>query len=107
MPKGVDVPHRTMLGKLLLEPGRMGMGVGSKVAQVLSISFAMGMVLNVDVELESLTRNRRVGNAGVSGKWRHSLSSRIRLERNVGTGKSTPSICQQKSRANMCARLTH
>jgi hypothetical protein len=44
VPKGVDVRHGTMASALLSEPGRMGMGVGSKVAQVLSISFAMGMV---------------------------------------------------------------
>lgn len=42
MPKGVDVKHGTMTNALLLEPGRLGITVGSKVAQVLSISFAMG-----------------------------------------------------------------
>ena len=42
MPKGVDVKHNTMTNALLLEPGRLGITIGSKVAQVLSISFAMG-----------------------------------------------------------------
>lgn len=42
VPKGVDVKHSTMTNALLLEPGRLRITVGSKVAQVLSISFAMG-----------------------------------------------------------------
>ncbi|KAH5423595.1 hypothetical protein HBI23_199020 [Parastagonospora nodorum] len=42
VPKGVDVKHTTMTNALLLEPGKLGMTVGTKVAQVLSISFAMG-----------------------------------------------------------------
>ena len=42
VPKGVDVTHRTMANGLLLEPGRLQMTIGSKVAQVLSVSFAMG-----------------------------------------------------------------
>lgn len=42
VPKGVDVKHGTMVNALLLEPGRLGITIGSKVAQVLSISFAMG-----------------------------------------------------------------
>jgi hypothetical protein len=42
VPKGVDVKHITMTNALLLEPGRLKITVGSKVAQVLSISFAMG-----------------------------------------------------------------
>ncbi|KAF1931336.1 tyrocidine synthetase 1 [Didymella exigua CBS 183.55] len=42
VPKGVDVKHSTMTNALLLEPGRLRITVGSKVAQVLSVSFAMG-----------------------------------------------------------------
>ncbi|KAF1940829.1 acetyl-CoA synthetase-like protein [Clathrospora elynae] len=42
VPKGVDVKHGTMTNALLLEPGRLRITVGSKIAQVLSISFAMG-----------------------------------------------------------------
>jgi non-ribosomal peptide synthetase component F len=42
VPKGVDVKHGTKTNALLSEPGRLGITVGSKVAQVLSISFAMG-----------------------------------------------------------------
>ncbi|KAJ4312153.1 hypothetical protein N0V94_007591 [Neodidymelliopsis sp. IMI 364377] len=42
VPKGVDVKHGTMANALLQEPGRLGITVGSNVAQVLSISFAMG-----------------------------------------------------------------
>lgn len=42
VPKGVDVKHSTMTNALLLEPGRLRLTVGSKVGQVLSISFAMG-----------------------------------------------------------------
>lgn len=47
MPKGVDVKHGSMTNALLLEPGRLRITVGSKVAQVLSISFAMGKPANV------------------------------------------------------------
>lgn len=42
VPKGVDVKHGTMTNALLLEPGRLQIAAGSKIAQVLSISFAMG-----------------------------------------------------------------
>lgn len=42
VPKGVDVKHGTKTNALLSEPGRMGITVGSRVGQVLSISFAMG-----------------------------------------------------------------
>ncbi|KAI4950065.1 hypothetical protein J4E91_004721 [Alternaria rosae] len=42
VPKGVDVKHGTKTNALLSEPGRLGMTVGSKIGQVLSISFAMG-----------------------------------------------------------------
>jgi non-ribosomal peptide synthetase component F len=42
VPKGVDVKHGTMTNALLLEPGRLRLTVGSKIGQVLSISFAMG-----------------------------------------------------------------
>ena len=42
VPKGVDVKHGAKTNALLSEPGRLGMTVGSKVGQVLSISFAMG-----------------------------------------------------------------
>ncbi|KAI1513687.1 Tyrocidine synthetase [Pyrenophora tritici-repentis] len=42
VPKGVDVKHGTMTNPLLSEPGRLGITLGSKIGQVLSISFAMG-----------------------------------------------------------------
>ncbi|KAJ4984956.1 amino acid adenylation domain-containing protein [Stagonosporopsis vannaccii] len=42
VPKGVDVKHGTMTNALLLDPGKLQITVGSKVAQVLSVSFAMG-----------------------------------------------------------------
>lgn len=42
VPKGVDVKHGTKTSALLSEPGKLGITVGSKVGQVLSISFAMG-----------------------------------------------------------------
>lgn len=41
-PKGVDIKHGSKTNALLSEPARLGITVGSKVAQVLSISFAMG-----------------------------------------------------------------
>lgn len=42
VPKGVDVKHGTKTSALLSEPGKLGITIGSKVGQVLSISFAMG-----------------------------------------------------------------
>ncbi|ORY16303.1 hypothetical protein BCR34DRAFT_622471 [Clohesyomyces aquaticus] len=41
-PKGVNVTHGNVTNALLLEPGRLGISKGSKVAQVLSIAFDMG-----------------------------------------------------------------
>lgn len=46
-PKGVDVSHRNVTNALLLEPARLGITVGSKVAQVLSIAFDMGKYIVV------------------------------------------------------------
>ena len=46
VPKGVDVRHGTKTSALLSEPGKLGITVGSKVGQVLSISFAMGKLPN-------------------------------------------------------------
>jgi acyl-CoA synthetase (AMP-forming)/AMP-acid ligase II len=42
-PKGVDVSHRNVTNALLLEPARLGITIGSRVAQVLNIAFDMGM----------------------------------------------------------------
>ncbi|KAL5114769.1 hypothetical protein ACEQ8H_007331 [Pleosporales sp. CAS-2024a] len=41
-PKGVDVAHKNVTNALLLEPARLGITIGSKVAQVLNIAFDMG-----------------------------------------------------------------
>ncbi|CAE7209334.1 hypothetical protein P3342_011865 [Pyrenophora teres f. teres] len=41
-PKGVDVSHANVTNALLLEPARLGITVGSRVAQVLNIAFDMG-----------------------------------------------------------------
>jgi non-ribosomal peptide synthetase component F len=41
-PKGVDVSHGNVANALLLEPARLGITVGSKVAQVLNVGFDMG-----------------------------------------------------------------
>ncbi|KAF1977974.1 acetyl-CoA synthetase-like protein [Bimuria novae-zelandiae CBS 107.79] len=41
-PKGVDVSHSNVTNALLLEPGRLGITAGTKVGQVLSVSFDMG-----------------------------------------------------------------
>jgi len=41
-PKGVDVSHANVVNALTLEPGRLGISHGSKVAQVLNIAFDMG-----------------------------------------------------------------
>lgn len=41
-PKGVDVTHRNVTNVVCHAPGNLGMARGSRVAQVLSISFDMG-----------------------------------------------------------------
>jgi non-ribosomal peptide synthetase component F len=41
-PKGVDVSHKNVTNALLLEPARLRVTVGSKVAQILNIAFDMG-----------------------------------------------------------------
>jgi hypothetical protein len=38
----VDVSHKNVTNALLLNPARLGITVGSKVAQVLNIAFDMG-----------------------------------------------------------------
>jgi hypothetical protein len=55
VPKGVDVRHGSMANALLTEPGKMGMHVGSKVGQMLSISFALGKSPNSRRGFLSLT----------------------------------------------------
>lgn len=55
MPKGVDVKHGTMTNALLLEPGKLRIAAGSKIAQVLSISFAMGEFADYRVTFLVLT----------------------------------------------------
>jgi len=44
-PKGVDVMHANVTNALLLEPARLNITVGSRVAQVLSVAFDMGTFL--------------------------------------------------------------
>ena len=41
-PKGVDVAHGNVTNALLIGPGRLGITTGTKVGQVLSVSFDMG-----------------------------------------------------------------
>jgi len=42
-PKGVDVSHGNVTNALLLQPGSLGIRLGTRVAQVLNIAFDMGM----------------------------------------------------------------
>lgn len=57
-PKGVDVSHKNVTNALLLEPARLGIRTGSKVAQVLNIGFDMGMHAP---QLEYITSDDCVG----------------------------------------------
>ncbi|KAF2445308.1 acetyl-CoA synthetase-like protein [Karstenula rhodostoma CBS 690.94] len=41
-PKGVDVSHGNVTNALLLNPGKLGVAPGTKVGQVLNVSFDMG-----------------------------------------------------------------
>lgn len=44
-PKGVDVTHRNVTNLLTIAPGNLGIEPGSRVAQLLSVSFDMGRLL--------------------------------------------------------------
>lgn len=52
-PKGVDVTHHNVTNALLLEPAKLGIRPGSKVAQVMNIAFDMGntWTTNKDVSI--------------------------------------------------------
>lgn len=41
-PKGVDVSHENVTNALLLQPGNLGIKVGTKVAHVMNVAFDMG-----------------------------------------------------------------
>lgn len=43
-PKGVDVTHRNVTNLVCLSPGNLGISRGSRVGQILNISFDMGML---------------------------------------------------------------
>jgi hypothetical protein len=88
MPKGVDVKHRSMTNALLTEPGRLGMRVGSKVGQMLSISFGMGMSARRRsyLQIAYMGWYRRMGNAGGSGERRHAVSPWFGLGRDALKG---------------------
>ncbi|KAJ4350104.1 uncharacterized protein N0V89_008725 [Didymosphaeria variabile] len=45
-PKGVDVSHGNVTNALLLDPGKLGIAPGTKVGQVLNVSFDMGKPLD-------------------------------------------------------------
>ena len=78
VPKGVDVKHGAKTNALLSEPGRLGMTVGSKVGQVLSISFAMGKLLYLRWYAGYTDRYcRSMGDVGVLDEWRDVVSTRI------------------------------
>jgi non-ribosomal peptide synthetase component F len=88
MPKGVDVRHGSMTNALLTEPGRLGMRVGSKVGQMLSISFGMGMSARRRsyLQIAYMGWYKRMGNAGGSGERRHAVSPWFGLGRDALKG---------------------
>ena len=45
-PKGVDVTHQNVTNLLTIGPGNLGIKPGRRVAQLLSVSFDMGMPLS-------------------------------------------------------------
>jgi hypothetical protein len=88
VPKGVDVRHGTKTNALLSKPGRMGIAVGSKVGQVLSISFAMGKHPRLSYDLQhAQARCRCMGNVRFSDEWRNTVLTRVRLECNIRAGR--------------------
>jgi non-ribosomal peptide synthetase component F len=87
VPKGVDVKHGTKTNALLSEPGRLGITVGSKVAQVLSISFAMGKLLTKQRLSITYTYDRRLGNARLSVEWWNIIPQGVRLACHPGNSK--------------------
>ncbi|KAF1920256.1 hypothetical protein BDU57DRAFT_552695 [Ampelomyces quisqualis] len=78
-PKGVDVSHSNVTNALLLEPARLGITVGSKVAQVLNVAFDMGAWEILGCLMNGGTLHMR------GSEWKATLSE-------VDTLVSTPSI---------------
>ncbi|KAF2797820.1 nonribosomal peptide synthetase 12 [Melanomma pulvis-pyrius CBS 109.77] len=86
-PKGVDVSHGNVTNALLLEPAKLGVSVGSKVAQVLNIGFDMGA-------WEILVCLMNGGTLHLRGSiWEQTLD-----EKKVDTLISTPSILSKYRR---------
>ncbi|KAJ0301778.1 hypothetical protein Brms1b_012331 [Colletotrichum noveboracense] len=46
-PKGVDVTHKNVTNLVCLSPGNLGISAGTRVGQVLNISFDMGQTLTI------------------------------------------------------------
>ncbi|CBX90377.1 similar to amino acid adenylation domain-containing protein [Plenodomus lingam JN3] len=88
MPKGVDVSHGNVTNALTLEPAKLGIRVGSKVAQVLSIAFDMGAWEILGCIMNGGTLYLR------GSDWRATL-------REVDTFISTPSILSKYTRSDL------
>ena len=85
-PKGVDVSHGNVTNALLVQPGSLGISVGTKVGQVLNVAFDMGKCRSCHFEYHGSLRIRRLGGAGVSYEWRQLILPRISVGRNAERG---------------------
>ncbi|KAF2112839.1 hypothetical protein BDV96DRAFT_145094 [Lophiotrema nucula] len=84
-PKGVDVTHGNVTNALLLQPGNLGITVGSKVGQVLNIAFDMGAWEILACLMNGGTLHLR------GSRWEDTL-------REIDTLISTPSILSRYRR---------
>jgi non-ribosomal peptide synthetase component F len=57
-PKGVDVTHRNVTNLVCHNPGGLGIAQGTRVGQVLNISFDMGEWPSYDVHTECMADAR-------------------------------------------------
>lgn len=76
-PKGVDVRHGGVTNTLLAEPSRLGIRVGSNVAQQLNVAFDMCESASAHKKT-SLTKTRRMGDSRHNDERRHAPHPRQR-----------------------------
>lgn len=78
LPKGVDVTHGGVTNTLLLEPAKLGITVGKKVAQQLNVGFDMGMpafIVSCRLLL-TVAFTRGLGDSCYDNERRHTLHTR-------------------------------
>lgn len=88
MPKGVDVAHGNVTNTLCLSPADLDIVPGTKVSQVLNISFDMGKsLILLEKRKAILTLSSCMGDSGMSDERRYFGSADLRLGSMSARGK--------------------